>query len=252
MAYREIVVESQDVPVRDAARTPKSEATRTLIVETALRLFQENGYAKTTMRAIAKEAGVSVGNAYYYFSSKEQLVQGFYDRITELHEGACEEVLRTERAFGTRLRAVMHGWVDVAEPYHEFGKQFFVNAADPESPLSPFSTESSPAREAQIALHRRVLDGSTVKVDTELRPELPELLWLYEMGVVLFWVHDRSPGCRRTRLLVDRTVPLIDRVIGLSRLRLLRPVTREIVQLVGDLARPDLDTGEPNRDPDRR
>jgi hypothetical protein len=62
-------------------------------------------------------------------------------------------------------------------------------------------------------------------------------------------VHDRSPGCRRTRLLVDRTVPLINKVIGLSRLRLLRPVTREIVQLVGDLSRPDLDTDEPAREP---
>jgi len=221
------------------ARTSKSEATRTLIVETALRLFQEHGYAKTTMRAIAKEAGVSVGNAYYYFSSKEQLVQGFYTRITELHEQACEETLRTEREFGPRLRAVMHGWIDVATPYHEFGTQFFVKAADPDSPLSPFSADSSPARESQIALHRRVLDGSTVKVDTELRPELPELLWLYEMGVVLFWVHDRSPNCRKTRMLVDRTVPLIDRVIGLSRLRLLRPVTRENVQLIGDLVRSD-------------
>jgi AcrR family transcriptional regulator len=220
-------------------RTPKSEATRTLIVETALRLFQENGYDKTTMRAIAREAGVSVGNAYYYFSSKDQLVQGFYDRIAELHEQACEEVLTSEKDFAKRLRAVMFAWLQVAAPYHEFGKQFFVNAADPNSPLSPFSTESSPARDAQIALHRRVLEGSTAKVDPELRPELPELLWLYEMGVVLFWVHDRSPGCRRTRMLVDRTVPLLDRVIGLSRLRLLRPVTREIVQLIGDLTRPD-------------
>jgi AcrR family transcriptional regulator len=220
-------------------RTPKSEATRTLIVETALRLFQENGYDKTTMRAIAREAGVSVGNAYYYFSSKEQLVQGFYDRITELHEEACASVLAAERDFAKRLRAVMLTWLEVAAPYHEFGRQFFVNAADPDSPLSPFSTESSPARDAQIALFRRVLEGSTAKVDPELRPELPELLWLYEMGVVLFWVHDRSVGCRRTRMLVDRTVPLLDRVIGLSRLRLLRPVTREIVQLIGDLTRAD-------------
>ncbi|MFC4854731.1 TetR/AcrR family transcriptional regulator [Actinophytocola glycyrrhizae] len=220
-------------------RTPKSEATRTLIVETALRLFQENGYDKTTMRAIAREAGVSVGNAYYYFSSKEQLVQGFYDRITQLHDEACEAVLTSEKDFAKRLRAVLAAWLEVAAPYHEFGRQFFVNAADPASPLSPFSTESSPARDAQIALFRRVLEGSTAKVDPELRPELPELLWLYEMGVVLFWVHDRSPHRRRTQMLVERTVPLLDRVIGLSRLRLLRPVTREIVQLIGDLTRQD-------------
>ena len=222
-----------------AVRSAKSEATRTLIVETALRLFQENGYAKTTKRAIAKEAGVSVGNAYYYFSSKEQLVQGFYDRITELHAQACEDVLATEREFATRLRAVMHGWLDVAAPYHEFGTQFFVNAADPDSPLSPFSPESGPAREAQIAIYREVVDGSTATIDPALRADLPELIWLYHMGVVLFWVHDRSPDCRRTRMLVERTVPLVGRLVGLSRLRVLRPVTREVTDLIKDLVRPD-------------
>ncbi|CAM5596768.1 hypothetical protein STENM327S_00912 [Streptomyces tendae] len=46
-----------------------------------MRLFQERGYDRTTMRVIAQEAGVSVGNAYYYFAGKEHLIQGFYDRI---------------------------------------------------------------------------------------------------------------------------------------------------------------------------
>ena len=222
-----------------AGRTPRSEATRTRIVEAALRLFQENGYDRTTMRAIAAEAGVSVGNAYYYFNSKEELVQGFYDRIAELHGQRSAGVLATERDFATRLRRVMLSWLEVAAPYHEFGRQFFVNAADPDSPLSPFSPESSPARDAQIAIHREVVEGSTARIDPELRADLPELIWLYHMGVVLFWVHDRSPGCRRTRMLVERTVPLIDRVVGLSRLRVLRPVTREIVDLIKDLMAPD-------------
>jgi AcrR family transcriptional regulator len=222
-----------------AGRTARSEATRTRIVESALRLFQENGYDRTTMRAIAGEAGVSVGNAYYYFKSKEELVQGFYDRIAELHGQQSAVLLATEQDFAARLRGVMLGWLTIAGPYHEFGKQFFVNAADPESPLSPFSAESSPARDAQIAIHREVIEGSNAKVDPELRAELPELIWLYHMGVVLFWVHDRSPGCRRTQMLVERTVPLLDRVVGLSRLRVLRPVTGEIVALIKDLLRPD-------------
>lgn len=221
-----------------AGRTPRSEATRTRIVEAALRLFSERGYDRTTMRAIAKAAGVSVGNAYYYFTAKEQLVQGFYDRIAELHRQHSDAVLAVERDFAGRLRGVMLGWLDVAAPYHEFGRQFFVNAADPDSPLSPFSPESTPARDAQIAIHRAVVEGSTAKVDPALLADLPELLWLYHMGVVLFWVHDRSPGCRRTRMLVERTVPLIDRLVTMSRMRLLRPLTRDIVTLIKDLLRP--------------
>jgi AcrR family transcriptional regulator len=190
------------------------------------------------MRAIATEAGVSVGNAYYYFSSKEHLVQGFYDRIAVAHRQVSEPILAAEPDFGARLRAVMLAWLDVAAPYHEFGRQFFVNAADPAGPLSPFSEESSAARDAAIGLLRDVLEGSTAKLDPTLRSDLPKLLWMYQMGVVLYWVHDRSPQCARTRTLVERTVPLIDRVIGLTRLRVFRPVTREIVQVIDDMLAP--------------
>lgn len=230
------MIRVQEVEERKA---PRSETTRNRIVEAALRLFQENGYDRTTMRAIAKEAGVSVGNAYYYFDSKEQLVHGFYDRIAELHTQRSAEILATERDFADRLRGVLLCWLEVAGPYHEFGRQFFVNAANPDSPLSPFSPESSLARDTQIALHRQVLEGSDAKIDPALRDDLPELLWLFHMGIVLFWVHDKSPGCARSRRLVERTVPLLDRLASLSRLRILRPVTRDIVRLVKDLLRPE-------------
>jgi AcrR family transcriptional regulator len=218
--------------------TPVSDHTRTLIVDTALRLFAERGYDRTTMRAIAAEAGVSVGNAYYYFNSKEHLVQGFYDRIAESHAAAAATVLAQERDFGARLTGVLLSWLDVAQPYHAFGTQFFRNAADPNSPLSPFSPESGQARAAAIGILHDVVAGSTAKIDPDLRRELPELLWLFQMGVVLYWVHDRTPGSERTRLLVRRTVPLIDRVVGLSRLRVFRPLVRDAVQLARDLLYP--------------
>lgn len=220
-------------------RVAKSEETRSLIVTTAMRLFGENGYDRTTMRAIATEAGVSVGNAYYYFSSKEQLIQGFYDEMAQQHLAAARPLLAGEPGFAARLKAVLLCWLDVAEPYHRFGTQFFVNAADPESPLSPFSDDSSAARAASIGLMREVVDGSDVKLDPELRAQLPELLWLYQMGVVLFWVHDRSAGTKRSRMLVERSVPLLARLAALSRLRVFRPVSREIVGLIRDLAERD-------------
>lgn len=80
-----------------------------------------------------------------------------------------------------------------------------------------------------------MLTGSTAKVDAELRRQLPELLWLAYMGVVLFWVYDRSPGQARTRQLIDGAVPLVDRLVQLSRLRVLRPVTQQVVSLIHTL-----------------
>jgi AcrR family transcriptional regulator len=213
-------------------RRARGEQTRQAILETALRLFQERGYADTTMRAIAKEAGVAVGNAYYYFDSKEHLIQGFYDRSQAEVRARADEIMAAESGFADRLRGVLHAGIDVNASYHAFAATFFKSAAEPTSPLSPFSRESSPAREAAIAMFRDVVDGSSAKLDPELRKELPELLWLAYMGVVLFWVHDRSPDQQRTRRLIDGVVPLIDRLVSLSRLRVLRPALRQVLALI--------------------
>ncbi|WP_405761057.1 TetR family transcriptional regulator [Streptomyces sp. NBC_01420] len=224
-----MVKEEKDVK---AVKAPKSEQTRALILETALRLFQERGFDRTTMRAIAQEAGVSVGNAYYYFSSKEHLVQGFYDRLAAEHAAAVRPVLEEETDLAARMRGVLMAWLDVAEPYRPFATQFFKNAADPESPLSPFSAESAGAREAVIALHERCLTGSTTRTDPELAPLLPQLMWLMHMGLVLFWVYDRTEGAERSRRLVARTVPIAARTVALSRFRLLRPLVRQVHEVL--------------------
>ncbi|MFI8961275.1 TetR family transcriptional regulator [Streptomyces sp. NPDC053493] len=223
--------EKQDPP----AKAPKSEQTRALILETALRLFKERGYDKTTMRAIAQEAGVSVGNAYYYFSSKEHLVQGFYDRIAEEHQAAVEPILEGgQKDLTSRIRGVLLAWLDIAEPYHEFAAQFFKNAADPDSPLSPFSPESTGPREAAIEVHRRVIRGASVKVDPELAEPLPRLLWLQQMGLVLFWVYDRSENAANSRRLVERLAPVTARAISLSRFRILRPLVTDVHDVLSD------------------
>ena len=62
--------------------------------------------------------------------------------------------------------------------------------------------------------------------------ELPELLWLLHMGVVLFWVHDDSPGQRRTRTLVAGLVPLVDRAVRLTRLPLVRGLVDDALGVV--------------------
>lgn len=224
----------------------KSEQTRTLILETAMRLFAERGYDRTTMRAIAQEAGVSVGNAYYYFASKEHLIHGFYDRVTREHVDLARERIAGHRSFADRLRVTLDTWLEVSEPYHVFAVQFFRNAADPDSPLSPFSAESYPAREQVVGLYREVLAGSSTRVDAELADTLPELLWLHQMGIVLFWVYDRSPGSARTRAFVDRTTPLVARLMTLARYKVFRPIVRDADRLVRDFIVPaGLDPQDP-------
>jgi AcrR family transcriptional regulator len=217
------------------ARQPRSAQTRAAIIEAALRLFREAGYEATTMRAIAREAGVSTGNAYYYFGSKEELIREFYAGNQAEHEAASRPVLARESRFAARLRGTLRAQIDVMSPYHAFAAKFFKHAAEPTNPLSPFSAESSAVRDASIGLYREVVEGSADRIDRDLRAKLPELLWLYSLGIVLYWVHDTSPSCANTYQLIDRTVPVVDRLVLMSRLPVLRSAMTEILSIVEDL-----------------
>jgi len=216
-------------------KVSKGERTRALILEAALELFREHGFEDTTMRAIADRAGVSLGNAYYYFKSKEHLIQAIYAHTHDEHRAASAEVLARETDLAARLLGVMRAKVETLRPYHRFGGVLFRTAGDPHSPLNPFSPESREVRAESTALFAEVLAGADVKLPKILADELPELLWLYHMGVILFWIHDDSPGLVRTERLVERTVELVARLIGLARLPVLRPLVRSVLRLVKEL-----------------
>ena len=229
------------------APRPKGEETRARILETALALFLEHGYEQTTMRAIAEDAGVAVGNAYYYFASKEHLIQAFYGRTHEEHLAASRRRLENGVTLRDRLLAVMHAKLDTIEPYHRFAGVLFRTAADPGSPLHPLSAASAPVREEATALFASVVEGSSTRIPDDLRAELPRLLWLYHMGVILFWIHDRSQGRVRSRRLVEHSVELIARLVSLAANPLLRPVRRSVLRLIHETKGESLADGEAER-----
>jgi AcrR family transcriptional regulator len=219
----------------EQSRSPKGEQTRAAIAEAALRLFREHGYEATTMRAIAKEAGVATGNAYYYFGSKEELIQEYYARNQAEHTQACRPVLDSQTRLGGRLRGVLRTLIDTQQPYHAFAAKLYKHAAEPASPLSPFSKENSPTRDAAIALYAEVVEGARGRVPAILRDRLPELLWLYSLGIILYWVHDTSPGCAKTYRLIDLTAPLTERLVRLASFPLFRPVLRQLLLVVDEI-----------------
>lgn len=220
---------------RTEARTTKGEQTRALILETALELFRERGYEETTMRAIAERAGVALGSAYYYFRSKEHLIQAFYGRTHEEHLVVSVPILEQERGLKARLRAVMRAKIGTIEPYHQFAGVLFKSAADPQSPLNPFSPESGPVRQEATDLFGEVVRGAKERVPADLEAELPSLLWVYHMGIILFWIHDPSRGRARTYRLVEHTVDLIVRLISLGSLPIMRPLRRTTLRLLAEL-----------------
>lgn len=209
-----------------------SDDTKALVRATALRLFRERGYAATTMRAIAQEAGVATGNAYYHFASKDHLVQELYLDVNREQALRATEVLARGGDLTERLRGVLLAGVDAFAEYHAFGGEFVTVAIRPGSAASPFSAESGQARELSQGIFRELVESASPAVPPVLRDELPELLWLAQLGVTLFWVYDGSEGQRRTRTLIDGIAPLIGRLVRLSRLPVLRGAADDVLALV--------------------
>jgi AcrR family transcriptional regulator len=213
-------------------KTKRGETSRAAILGAALDLFQQRGYDATTMRAIADHAGVSLGSSYHYFPSKEHLVLEFYRHTHELHAAAIAPLLSREKDLASRLRGTIRAVVITCEPFHTVAGSIFSTVANPSSPLNPFGAAAKPLRDEVVALYAEVVRGSDARVAADIAEMLPLMLWLYQMGILYFWIFDRSPGRLRTLEVIDETTDLIVRLIGLANVPILRGSRKRILGMI--------------------
>ena len=78
----------------------------------------------------------------------------------------------------------------------------------------------------------QALAQSEVKVPADLVDALPKVLWMYQMGMVLFWIYDHSKDQRRTTLLMDKSLGIVVLLLKAASLPLMRPVRKLVLELV--------------------
>ncbi len=208
----------------------KSERTRAQILSTALELFCSQGFEATTMRQIAEKAGMSLGAAYYYFRSKDDLVLAFYAETAIEAQLKNQELLRESKDFKKRFRSIIDFKLSQLQNHRHLVKVIARQAADLENPLSPFSKENKALREQAIAVIEDAIEGSSLKASKTLRPHLAKLLWLYQMAVLFFWANDKSKNESRTTKLIDQTLGLLIRLLQISSLPLMGPVNQAVLK----------------------
>ncbi|MGA3131544.1 MAG: TetR family transcriptional regulator [Terracidiphilus sp.] len=211
--------------------TPKSEETRQRILAAALRVFRERSFDAATMREIAAAAGVAVGAAYYYFDSKDAIVMTFYRQAQDEMAPALDEILNRSRTLEQRLRGIIAQKFDYFAPYRALVGTLSAHS-DPAHPLSPFSKATAPIRERDISFFDRAVSDSKLRLPASILPYLPRLLWLYQMGLMLFWAYDHSPRQARTHLLFDKTLSMMLLVFRIAGLPLLKPLHRTAAELL--------------------
>ena len=76
--------------------TKAPQERRLEIIETAEKLFREKGYSNTSIEAIIQEMGVAKGTFYYYFKSKEDVLQAIVDHTLDQIVAMAEQVANDE------------------------------------------------------------------------------------------------------------------------------------------------------------
>jgi len=221
----------QNLNMFNSRPEPKSRQTRALLFQTALRLFREKGFEATTMRDIAAKARTALGAAYYYFPSKEAIVQDYYQSVQDEHSGRVREALaRGDLDLKARLRAATHAKLDVIAEDRKLLGTIFRYAGEPDHPLSCLGPATREVRSASIATFAEAIADEPLPKD--IAELLPVALWALHMAIMVYFIYDNSPNQQRTRKLVDGALELALRLIALAKFPLMRPFRGKLVALL--------------------
>ncbi|MGE0550380.1 MAG: TetR/AcrR family transcriptional regulator [Kofleriaceae bacterium] len=213
--------QSKRVPKREGER--KRDATKRVLLDRALKLFQKRGVAATTMRDIARAAGLSLGAAYYYFPSKEALIFAYYEATQDAEEATAAQATGT---MSQRLAAILHGKLASIEPQRKMLASIVPHLVDPGDPLSAFSGQTRAVRDRSIGVFAKVIEDAGLPADVV--PLAANALWMLSLAILLVFVNDDSAGQSRTHGLVDDMIEIITPVLPL----LGTPIGRTVAERV--------------------
>ena len=210
----------------------KGELTRARVLDGALQLFREHGFDRTGMREIAAQAGLSLGAAYHYFDSKEAIVFAYYEDVQREHERRVRAALPAATTLQDRLRVAFHTKLDIVRDDRPLLGALVRFGADPEHPLSFLGTHTRALRSHSIAIFAEALGDE--KLPDDVRASAPAMLWAAHMGILLYFVNDRSPEAARTRRFTDGIIDLVVRALALTRIPIIRGLRKRFISVLED------------------
>ena len=199
------------MPKRPAAgtRAKKKDDIRRRILGAALTLFQRNGFDETTTKQIATRARIAEGTLFNYFPTKDDIALYFLEREVDQAIAAVRGNKRLTKApLEEKLFALVEAQIDFLAPYERFIGAAFVSALRPASMIAR-GVRADALRERYLAFVDELVAESFPRGK---RPALswfaPHAFWIYYLGVLLYWLHDRSAGKESTLAFLDRSLKL--------------------------------------------
>ena len=215
------------------APTEKGEQTRDAIFKSAMRLFRERGFDATTMRDVGADADVALGAAYYYFPSKEAIIQEYYGVVQAEHSRRVGEALATRKMdLRGRLRFALESKLDIVARDRRLLGVIFRYSGEPQHVLSCLGPATAETRRESMEVFSRAVGDERLPKDLEQL--LPVALWALQMGLLILFLYDESAGQKRTRRVLEGTLDLTIRLLRLAKFPVLKPIRGKVLTLLRD------------------
>ena len=184
---------------RPPGPTPEGAAAKRRLYEAAIGLMARKGYESTTLRDVAKEAGVSVGLLYRYFPSKRAVIVALYEELSA--DYATRALAMPRGKWRERFMFALTTSLEVLAPHRTALKGLVpVIVGDPEEGV--FAPGMAFSRQRVQGVFELAVSEATDAPGAPLAPALGRLLYLVHLAVLLWWLLDRSANQRATAALV--------------------------------------------------
>ncbi|MGD9811498.1 MAG: TetR/AcrR family transcriptional regulator [Sphingobium sp.] len=201
------------VSLKKARQSIQRQANgREELVEVAVELFAQNGFAGTSIRDIAEAIGRSVSNVYHYFENKEALWFAIFERSVKTLPADLRDALDNVSEPRSRVEALIRRHLEVTERYRREAKIFFID----DERLSPAGNRINKRMQKEIlGIYLAEIEGlqaAGLFVGSDIK-----IAALNILGVINWYLRWSKPGvtaAKRTET-VDEILQFILR--GLTR-----------------------------------
>jgi AcrR family transcriptional regulator len=191
-------------------RARNKETKKSRIVAAALALFQVKGFDATTTRAIARRARVAEGTVFNYFPTKEDIALHFLGQEVEHAMATVRANTRLRKApIEEKLFALVQTQLEFLAPHERFIGAAFVHALTPGSKLGVFSPAAQELQFRYLAFVQELVDDAVRRGQLSAASWwTPHVFWIFYLGILLYWLHDVSPGKQQTLAFLDRSLKI--------------------------------------------
>jgi AcrR family transcriptional regulator len=204
---------------RPAGGSAKGAAARQRLYETAVASIGTHGYDATTLRDVAKEAGVSAGLLYRYFPSKRAVVLALYDELSAAY--ARQSMNMPRGKWRERFLFALRTSLSVLEP-HRTALTALIPVLVSAGDEGLFAAGTAFSRQRVQRIFEEAVMGSVDAPQRPLGEALGRVLYLVHVLVLLWWLLDKSPRQRATAALValfERVLPSAAMALRLAPVR---------------------------------